>query len=72
MRDIEDADPLADGGVLGDHSPAGVFEGHRPAAEFTHLCSEREVASVEGRLDQGVRGICHARTLPLPPRTRAC
>ena len=45
VADVEDADRLADGGVLLDHA-GGVLQRHRPAAELGELRAERHVPVV--------------------------
>ena len=57
VRDVEDADPLAHRGVLGDDPAAGVLDGHRPAPEVGHLRAERDVSVVERRVEE----VGHAR-----------
>ena len=48
VADVEDADRLADRGVLLDHA-GGVLQRHRPAAELGELGAERDVPVVQGR-----------------------
>ena len=40
VADVEDADPLANRGVLADDAAAGVLDRHLPAAEVGHLGAE--------------------------------
>ncbi len=51
MGNVEEADGLANGGVLAQHTaPAGgVFDGHFPAAEVGELGSKGNMAVVQGR-----------------------
>ena len=49
VADVEDADGLADGGVLLDDA-GRVLQRHRPAAELGELRAEGDVAVVQGRL----------------------
>jgi hypothetical protein len=49
VRDVEDADPLADGLVLLQHTTAGVLDRHLPAAEVGELGTEGDVAFVDRR-----------------------
>ena len=48
VADVEDADGLADRGVLLDHA-RGVLQRHRPAAELGELRAERDVPVVQRR-----------------------
>ena len=50
VRDVEEADPLADGPVLLED--AGVLDRHLPAAEVDQLRAELAVQVVEGRAAQ--------------------
>ena len=61
VADVEDADRLADRGVLLDHA-GGVLQRHRPAAEVRELRAERLVPVVE-------RGDGAGRTWPRTYRT---
>ena len=76
VRDVENANPIADGGVLGQDATAGVLERHRPTAEFAELGAEGDMALVQGRAQQrcaltsapsaaglGARDVTHVRTL---------
>ena len=59
---VEDADGLADRGVLLDDAAAGVLQRHRPATELRQLGAERDVPVVQRRGAQGgpvVRGGRH-------------
>ena len=63
VRDVEDADVFAHGGVLGDG--ADVLDRHVPAAEVGHLGAEGDMAGVQRRLAQA-----HAPTVAVSRRCR--
>ena len=69
VRDVEDADPLAHRGVLGDDAAAGVLERHRPAAEVAQLGAERQVPVVQ-RGQQCLGRVAHGREPTGSRRTR--
>jgi hypothetical protein len=52
MAHVEDADPLAHCRVLRQDAAPGIFDRHLPAAEVGHLCAERDVPVVHGRVLQ--------------------
>ena len=52
VADVEQADTLADGLVLGEDTPAGVLQRHVPAAELGELGAEGDVTVVQGRMQQ--------------------
>ncbi len=52
VADVEQADGLAYGLVLGEHSTAGVLQRHVPAAELRELGAEGDVTVVQGRVQQ--------------------
>ena len=73
VADVEDADRLADGGVLLDHA-GGVLQRHRPAAELGELGAERHVAVVQRglrRVAAGSVGVESAMAANLPQRAGA-
>ena len=68
------ADPLAYGGMLLEHSPAGILDRHLPPAEVGHLGAMRDVPVVERRVQQHLStvlaefsGDSHAPRLPTVP-----
>ncbi len=50
VADIEDADGIANGVVLGDD--AGILDGHIPAAEIDHPGAERAMDGVQRRFEE--------------------
>ena len=62
VADVEDADGLADRGVLLDHA-GGVLERHGPAAELGELGPEGDVPVVQRGGEQG--GVVHTAAEPI-------
>ena len=52
MADVEQADRLTYGLVLGEHATAGVLQRHVPAAELGELRTEGDVSVVQRRVQQ--------------------
>ena len=67
VGDVEEPDPAADGGVLGEDSPAGVLDGHRPPAEVGELGAGGDMTVVEGG-----RPGSHERDASGPPTIEPC
>jgi hypothetical protein len=46
MADVEDADGIPDGCMLGKHAGTCVLQGHRPAAERRELRAGRDMSLI--------------------------